>query len=478
MPNVQVLVVDDDPDVREFVGNVLSREDVEVSLAGDGQQGLALLEQGTFQVLFIDLCMPGMDGLALLRRALRASPRLSAVVFTGHADLNSCIEAMRLGACDYVTKPFTPQMIRAAMARALDCCRRKGPTIAPNPEAPGVPAPADCIDEADDALVAQSAAMREVCLLVAKTAPTDAAVLIRGEPGVGKEVVARAIHRQSRRAGGPFVRVACGAIREAELDGALFGQEQWDCEGHEQVHPGHLESAHGGTVFLAHVECLPLWAQAQLFDAFQRGCLHRCAGVRPIPLDVRVIASTSCDLEAAVAEGRFHSGLYYAINVVSIHVPPLRHRQQDIQVLAERCLAQTLARLGIAADGDQCRFTQEAWECLLSHDWPGNLPELASVVSRAVALADGRQIGKEAITWARREARCHSADTISVPLAGDLRGIERHIIQEVIQRCRGNKAAAARILGMHRRTLYRMLEDRTAGAGPPEAREAGQSRSI
>jgi len=478
MPDVQVLVVDDEPDVREFLGAIFTRDGAQVSLARNGQQALALLEQQTFQVLFTDLSMPDMHGLTLLRRALRASPLLSAVVFTGHAQLDSCIEAMRFGACDYLTKPFTPQMIRAALARALDACQRRGGAIAPSAEAPRVPAPAGSMCEREEHVVMQGVAMREVCLLAAKIAPTDAAVLIRGEPGVGKEVVARAIHRQSRRAGGPFVRVACGAIREAELDAAMFGQEQTDSEGQGKARPGHLEFAHGGTLLLTDVECLPPWAQARLFDALKRGCLQRGGSVGSLPLDVRVIAATSCDLEAAVAEGRFHGGLYYLLDVVTIHVPPLRRRPQDIKILAEQCLAQALARRGIATEELECGFTQEAWDCLLSHDWPGNLPELAGVVGRAVALADGQQIGKEAMAWARHEARCHSSDTISVPLAGNLRQIERYIIEEVIQRCRGNKAAAARTLGLHRRTLYRMLEEETAGAGAAEAREARQSWSI
>jgi len=377
-----------------------------------------------------------------------------------------------------VTKPYAPQRVRAALARALDLWGRNSGATGPGAEAPGAPAPAGCICERDEHAMMQGAAMREVRLWVAKIAPTDAAVLIRGELGVGKEVVARVIHRQSRRAGAPFVHVACGAIPEAELDAALFGQDLGDSTGPQRARPGHLEAAHRGTVLLTHVEYLPLWAQARLFDALKRGSLQRGGGVRNLPLDVRVIAATSCDLEAAVAEGRFHSGLYYLLNVVSIHVPSLRQRQQDLKVLVEQCLAHALARRGIAAEEVECRFTPEAWECLLSHDWPGNLPELGGVVSRAVALADGGPIGKEAIAWARHEARCPSADTISVPLAGDLRRIERYIIEEVIQRCRGNKAAAARILGMHRRTLYRMLAEETAGAAAAQSREACPSWSI
>jgi len=304
--------------------------------------------------------------------------------------------------------------------------------------------------------------------LAAKIAPTDAAVLIRGEPGVGKELVARAIHRQSRRAAGPFVCVTLGAIPETELEAWLFGREQGDCAGDRPVQGGLLEAANGGTIFLADVDCLPLWAQVQLFAVLQRGCVLRRPSLPPMPLDVRVIASTCCDLEAAVAEGRFHGGLYYVFSAVSIHVPPLRERPQDIKILAERCLAQTLLRQGIGAEQGQYHLTPAAWQCLLNHTWPGNLFELSSVVAHAVALTDGPLIGKEAIALVPASALGRGSETISVPLAGGLRQIERYILDEVIQRCRGNKAAAARVLGLHRRTLYRMLEEDAGDAGHGE----------
>jgi DNA-binding NtrC family response regulator len=458
MSNVQVLVVDDDPDVRGLMGKLLSREGVQISLAGDGRHALALMERQPFQVLFTDLCMPGMDGLAVLRRALQVCPQLSAVVFTGHARLDSCVEAMRLGACDYVTKPFTPQDIRGALARALDVFRGKGGAQAI--------VPADYRDETEDFFIAESAVMCEVRDLAAKVATTDAAVLIHGEAGAGKDLVARAIHRQSRHAGGAFVLVNCGAIREAELDARLFGPNRQDLAGDDQVRWGLLQESHGGTIFLSNVEHLPRWAQARLYDVLG-GSANGPAGSRLVPCDARLIASTACDLEAAVAEGRFHGGLYYRLQVVDIHVPPLRLRHQDLKILAERYLARVLAKQGVAADQRPYRFAEEAWQCLLHHDWPGNLPELANVVARAVAMADNHEIGVESLALTPRKAKAPGCDTIAVPLTGNLQAMERQIIDEVIQRHRGNKAAAARVLGLHRRTLYRMLEE-TTGDTPPE----------
>jgi DNA-binding NtrC family response regulator len=305
-------------------------------------------------------------------------------------------------------------------------------------------------------LVARSPAMHEVCRLLAKVGPTRAAVLIHGEPGTGKELVARELHRQSPRAEGPFVKVNCGAIRKAELAATLFGRKRQAAEAGQPAGRGMIERARRGTLFLANVERLPRWSQRQLLAALQEQCLSDLDGLRCPPPDVRLAASTTCDLQADVAKDRFDGYLYYVLSVVTIHVPPLRQRREDIPLLIERCLAQLLAQRGVVG-GIPYRCTPEAWQCLLEHDWPGNLPELAAVVARAVALADGRQIDRQAIVWAPRQVRPTAGDSISVPLVGALRQIERQIIEEVIERYQGNKAAAARSLGLHRRTLYRRL---------------------
>ena len=469
MSTVQALVVDDDQDVRELLGTILSREGLQVSLAADGQQGLARLEQEPVQILFTDLRMPNMDGLAVLRYVSHRFSQLSSVVFTGHGDLDSCVEAMRLGACDYVTKPFTAEAIRAALARALESCRCKGREGASNPLVPREPVSALGLDQPDDLRAAKSAAMRKVCELVAKIAPTDAAVLIRGEPGVGKQRVAQAVHRQSRRAAGPFVAVACGVIREMELHERLFGPELRSGEAREPVPRGLLEAAQDGTLFLADVDRLPMWAQVQLFDVLQRGRFRSGADFQAVPLDVRLIASASGDVEAAMESGRFYSGLYYLLNVVAIGVPPLRERRDDIKILAERCLAQALAKQGISTDPMQYHFTSEAWQCLLNHDWPGNFPELVSTIHRAVALSRNKEIGDAAMIYSPRKAAGQNAAMMSVPLSGNLQQIEQYIIVQMIQRCGGNKTAAARALGLHRRTLYRMLEEEAGDAPLEEA---------
>ena len=219
-----------------------------------------------------------------------------------------------------------------------------------------------------------------------------------------------------------------------------------------------LHAARGGTLFLADIECLPFWTQVRLFHAFQRRG-DGCDGLLSAGCDARLMASTSCDLEALAGDGRFFGGLYYLLNVAAVRVPPLCERREDIKGLAEYFLRETLAKQDIRARAIPWSFTQEAWECLLSHDWPGNLLELASVIARAVALADSEKIGRAAIACGPSKRAGGDGETISVPLAGNLREIERHIIEEVIRRCRGNKAAAARALGLHRKTLYRLRKE-------------------
>ncbi len=464
MPASQVLVVEADLSVRHALADILAREGAQVSLAGDGLSALALLEKKSFDVLFAGLRLPLMDGLTMLQRALLIRPQLATVVLAGQGRLSSCQEALRLGACDYLTRPFTPAAVHESLARALACaCRRFG-----------APAPlAAAAEEADVPLVAESPAMRALQVFVAKIAPTDVTVLLRGEPGTPVDLVAQAIHRRSRRAGSPLAHVVCKGIYETELEAVLFGHPPQGVEEGGPHCPGLLESARGGTLFLVDVEGLPLWAQVRLFDVFFRADAGHFVIAQAAPPDVRLIASTSCDLEAAVAEGRFYGGLYYLLNVTSFRVPSLRERRQDLKALVEYYLQKTLAAQGIEAGKTPWSFTPEAWQRLLNHDWPGNLPELAGVVTHAVALSDGTRIGEAAIALSPHKPDVHGAETTSVLLSGNLQEIERRIIAEMIERCGGNKAAAARALGLHRRTLYRMLEE---GAGEASAGPAPHGR--
>ncbi len=377
-----------------------------------------------------------------------------------------------------------------------------------------------------------------VVSLVTKVAPTDLAVLIQGEQGAGKNSVAREIHRQSRRAGGPFVHVPCGTLREPQLDVELFGKENPDAGGERRTRPGLIQSAIGGTLFLDEVGRLPFWAAVKLLDIAGQRPFSPYDGPESGSVGVRLIAATSRDLEAAAARGEFYSGLYYHLNAVHLRVPPLRARREDIPGLAAHFLAvadgTTRGRedphpdplpkgegtsrcdpfpkgegtsaippppkgegtspseplqKGEEASLPQYRFSPEAMRSLVAYDWPGNARELASVVVHAMLLADTEEISQECVVDALRSvSECATyanladkivdptegpsgvaadagqespaAETVSVPLVGGLKQIEQYLVHEVIRRCRGNKAAAARSLGLHRRTLYRLLKEK------------------
>jgi two-component system response regulator GlrR len=302
--------------------------------------------------------------------------------------------------------------------------------------------------------------MREILDLVGKIARANVPVLIQGEIGTGKQTIAREIHRQSPRAARPFVHVVCGSLRESDLEEKLFGQS-WDCFRRSTGGPASLsEPSQYGTLFLDGVTQLPFWAQVKLLDVLQRSNGRSRKDGVVSGVEARVIASSTCDLQTAAVENRFYAGLYYSLNAVRIDVPSLRHRQEDVRALAEHFLAGAAARLCAAPDKVPRCFSAEAWQSLLHYEWPGNVLQLAAVVAHAAMLAEGPEIGPACVAGLLgRVRRNGDSEMISVPLAGGLKDMELALVNEMIRRCRGNKAAAARALKLHRRTLYRLLEE-------------------
>jgi DNA-binding NtrC family response regulator len=314
----------------------------------------------------------------------------------------------------------------------------------------------------DERIIARSAAMHETLDRARQLAGTAIPVLLQGEIGVGKTTIAREIHRRSRFAAGPFVRVACGSLREAELEKKLFGapEDSLRAEAGQPAGLLGLESGQRGTLFLDGIAQLPAWAQVKLLDCLQDGRDRSRAGGASVPSPVRVIASTTGDLRTAVIQSRFDARLYHYLDFFRIEISPLRHRPEDVRALAEHFLATASCEVRPTQPAPRRRFSEEAWECLLKFDWPGNVLQLATVVAHAAMLSEGPEIGPACLANLLGPVCRHpDSEMISVPLASSLKQMELAIINEVIRRCRGNKAAAARILGLHRRTLYRLLEE-------------------
>lgn len=460
MHRFHVLVVHNEPTLRRLMLEAVGQEAVRLSFASSVEEGRSLLKEQRVHALVTSFGVEGVDH-EFVRYAASIHPFLGVVMIGDAAPADILARSGPPGLVQHVPRAAAPDVLRSAIQRALQPKQGAGLTqsVAAKP-------PAACGDGGAQAgeqlprLVAASKAMREILELVRRSAPTDAPVLICGEPDTGKELIAREIHRHSRRAGDPFVRVACGALGESELADRLFGRGTRPAEGSHPVSSPLLEEARGGTLFLENVSQLPLRGQVELLEVLQHGPpLH--AGTRAgAAVDVRVIASTTGDLHSASSREGFASSLYYYLNVVEIYVPPLRHRPQDIRPLAEMYLEIANSMRGGHPVKAPCRLTDDAFQCLSEYDWPGNTLQLASVVAHAVLLAEGQEIDRTMIVGSLGGSVPRSdSDTVTVPLVGGLKQIERSIIEAVIERCRGNKAAAARALQLHRRTLYRILQD-------------------
>lgn len=453
-----ILIVDDERHLRETLREIFEEAGYQVFEAEDGRTAIDQLQRANIlpDVIFLDLKMPRLDGLATLQ-ILRASSLwrlIPVVVITAYGTSDNTIEAMKQGAFDYITKPFNePEIIRAArravevslLGRELESLRNQIGQRSVG---------------AESELVGQSPAMRDVFKLIGKTAPTDAAVLITGESGTGKELVARAIHRHSRRVDGAFVAVDCPAIPESLLESEMFGHERGAFTGAVRDQIGRFEAAGGGTVFLDEIGDLPASTQAKLLRTLQEHVVERVGG-RSVPVDFRLIAATNRELERLVADGKFREDLYYRLNVVRIHLAPLRERRADILPLAEAFLW----RHGKgSADGPR-GFTEDATRLLLAYDYPGNARELENIVQRALILARGALITANDLPIPPAQENETGSffprgdELLSRPLDEAVQMLEREMIRRALARCQSNKAEAARLLGITRQLLYTKLKE-------------------
>jgi len=439
-----VLVADDDAVARDLLVEVLEREGYRVRAAGGGAEAIALAERELFDVALVDLRMPDADGLAVLERLVAREPAPAVLILTAFAAMDTAIEAIRRGAYDYLSKPFRLEEIKRAVRRMLEGQRLARDNQRYRCE----------LRERNDAdrLVGHSPEIVAIYKLIARVAALDTTVLIQGETGTGKELVARAIHYTGPRADRPFVVIDCAAIPEPLFESELFGHERGAFTGAVTTRRGLLETAQGGTCFLDEVSELSGALQAKLLRVLQDRVLRRVGGNEPIPVDVRLVAATNRDLRKRVEDGLFREDLYYRLNGVTIAVPALRERGDDVAVLAEHFARKYATAAGKSVEG----FAPDTLEALRTYAWPGNVRELEHAIERAVALARSPLLLPEDLPV---DVRAQAARVPELPAKRmTLEELKHWYVALVLDEAGGNKVRAAELLGIDRRTLYRILE--------------------
>ncbi|MCG5055600.1 MAG: sigma-54 dependent transcriptional regulator [Myxococcales bacterium] len=450
-PRARLLVVDDDEAMRDLLREELEDEGFPVEVATGGRGALQRLQRGDIQVVVSDVRMPDIDGLDLLREIQALDPRPLVVTITGFGSIDTAIRAVKLGAFDYLTKPFEFKDLLRTIERALA-------------ERGVVP---ELLSTGRDtsharALIGRSPRMRELFELIRRLDGSAVSVLVTGESGTGKELVARALHHGSPRRDRPFVAVNCAAIPENLIESELFGHRRGAFTDAHADRTGLFVEAQGGTLFLDEVGDLPPSVQPKLLRALQEREVRPVGAARPQSVDVRVIAATNRDLELLLREGRFREDLYYRLNVVEMKIPPLRERPEDVLPLAEHFLARAAQRTGKTARG----FDEDVRRILATYSFPGNVRELENMVERAVALARGPMIavGDLPASWKARPSSDRLAEALAQGLTLD--ELERRYIEKVLEAEGGNKTRAAQRLGLDRRTLYRKLDEYAQGHTP------------
>ncbi len=476
-PNQErILIADDEESMRWVLERALRREGYEVTAVADGEAALQALKAEPFSLAFLDIRMPGPDGLALLDMVRELRLETYVIIITAHGTMKTAIEAMQRGAYDYLPKPFDLDQVTLLTRRALEARRLAREVVQLRTG----------LQEVWELgmVVGTAPPMQEVYKTIGRIAGTDVTVLIRGESGTGKELVAQAIHHYSRRSGKPFVPVSCAAIPATLLESELFGHERGAFTDARERRPGKFELAQGGTLFLDEIGDMEAELQSKLLRVLQERSFERVGGSETLRVDVRVIAATNRDLEAAIREGRFREDLYYRLNVVALEIPPLRDRRGDIPLLADHFLAKYQAELG------RRTLSRETLGRLTAYSWPGNVRELENVIQRAMVMATGGIVLPEHLpiepTVApdsagdptleeivrRKLAECiqglgHHSQANLYPLIVGL--VERPLLIEILKETEGNQLRAAQLLGINRNTLRKKLREH--GIDPRELEE-------
>jgi DNA-binding NtrC family response regulator len=445
LAETRLLLVDDEESFRTIISKELARVGYHVSAAGTLEDARAALARGSFHLVLLDIRLPDGSGLELLADIKSSLPSTQVVMLTAFGTVQEAIQAMKQGAHDFLTKPCKLGELEAVLERALEVANLERGNVALRRDVDRL--------QPSDRFVGKTASVRELHDLVTRVAGTDSTVLIRGESGVGKELVARAVHRQSRRARQPFVVVDCASLHENLLQSELFGHEKGAYTGAIRLKHGLFEVADRGTIFLDEIGEVTPPLQVKLLRVLETGIFRRVGGTADVKVDVRVIAATNRPLESMLKEGTFREDLYYRLNVFSISIPPLRERREDIPLLAEHFVrgSSIVPRRGV-------KVSPEAMEVLLRYPWPGNARELENVIERALILCDGEAILPVDLPMGVR-LPSHAGSDGAPGSRPTLAEAERRYIRQVVEECAGHRQRAAQILGISERNLYRKLKE-------------------
>lgn len=440
-----ILIIDDEKNIREGLAASFEMDGYDVCLAADGKEGLSYIEKGGIDLVITDLRMPGLSGEEVLRRVTTETPGIPVIVLTGHGSIDAAVDAMRNGAYDFLTKPLNLDQLSLIVKRALQNRELSLQHQQMQKELEG--------RHSFDKMIGKSSEMQKIFDLLKKVAPSKASVLITGESGVGKELVADAIHNLSPRKDNSFVKVHCAALTESLLESELFGHEKGAYTGADNLVKGRFELAHGGTIFLDEIGEINPTVQVKILRVLQEKQFERVGGTKTIEVDVRIVAATNKDLEAEVKAGRFREDLYYRLNVIHVQVPPLRERKDDIPLLISSFVQHFATENNKNIKG----IDSKARAALYKYDWPGNIRQLQNCIESAVVMCSGDEITLDDLPPSISQAATESQ--IMIPSGITLEEAEKILIQQNLAALKGNKSKTAEVLGIGRKTLHRKLAE-------------------
>ncbi len=435
MQKTKILIVDDELIMRESLAGWLERDGYEVTKTASGEEALEVLKGSRFDILLVDIKMEGMSGLDVLKQVKESDPEVSVVMITAYGSISTAIEAMKNGAYDYLLKPFEPDELGVLIEKITTFQAQARENLYLKQQYQD--------RTRFESMIGQSKSMQEIFDLIQDIAPTGSTVLITGETGTGKELAARAIHTHSPRSEGPFVSVNCGSIPEHLMESELFGHLKGAFTDAKETKKGRLELAHGGTLFLDEIGEISMRMQIDLLRVLEDRVFYRVGGTQPIEIDFRVIAATNKDLEEAIKNGTFREDLFYRLNVISLQMPSLRERKEDIPLLAEHFLH----RFSQETNKDVKLISREATDEMMLYEWPGNIRELENAIERAVVVCKGPKIMPDDLPIFRPEYIC-------IPPSNTLVEVEKAHIQQILNDNQWNISRSATILGIDRSTLY------------------------